>query len=96
MLASAWVSALGGAAYASLFAFGASLGKRGWGRSVMLAIDWLLGVGSGFGAALTPRAHVRSLLGGSAVMEMSGRVSAACLVLLALAFATAATKRASR
>ena len=95
-LTSAWVAALGGAAYASLFAFGASFGKRGGGRALVLAADWVLGSGAGAAGLFTPRAHVRSLLGGDAVMTLSGRASAGVLVLLTLAFAALATARSRR
>jgi len=63
---SAEIGALGAAAYAAYFTFGASFGARGLGRSVLLIADWMVGVGRGSSAMLTPRAHLRSLLGGSA------------------------------
>jgi hypothetical protein len=96
-LTSAWVAALGGGAYAALFAFGASFGKRGGGRAGALVIGWLLGNGTGAAGILTPRAHLRSLLGGTAVMGLSGRASEVALVgliLLYTALATARTRRA--
>jgi hypothetical protein len=95
-LATAWVSALGGAAYAALFVLGASFGKRGGGRVLVLGVDWLLGSGTGTAALFAPRAHVRALLGGDAVAMLSGRASALCLVGLLLAYASLATARASR
>jgi hypothetical protein len=93
-LATAWVALLGGAAYAAAFAFGASFGKRGGGRAAVLALDWALGSGSETAALVTPRAHLRSLLGGDAVASLSGHASALCLVLLAAAFAWLAARRA--
>jgi len=95
-LTSAWVAGLGGAAYAALFSFGASFGKRGIGRSLALVLDWLLGTGRGTFALVTPRAHIRSLLGGDAVLAMSGRASAAMLVGLVIVFASLAVTRARR
>ncbi len=95
-LITAWVSALGGAAYAALFALGAAFGKRGGGRVVVLGLDWLLGTGTGAAALFTPRAHVRALLGGDAVAGFSGRASALCLVGLLVAYASLATARARR
>jgi hypothetical protein len=95
-LTSAWVAALGGGAYAALFAFGASFGKRGGGRAGALVIGWLLGSGTGAAGVLTPRAHLRSLLGGTAVMGLSGRASELVLVGLILLYAALAVARTRR
>jgi hypothetical protein len=92
-LASAYAGTLGGAAYASLFVFGATLGKRGGGRTLLLVADWLLGMGRGATALFTPRGHLRSLLGGTAPMDWSGRASAIAIVALALLWAAAAIWR---
>jgi hypothetical protein len=92
-LASAYAGGLGGGAYASLFAFGATLGKRGGGRIVLLVADWVLGTGSGATALLTPRGHLRNLLGGTAPMDWSGRASAIAIVVLAILLALAAVSR---
>jgi hypothetical protein len=51
-------------------------------RGAFLAIDWVIGVGRGAGAVLTPRAHVRNLLGGVAPLDFSQLASAAALVIL--------------
>jgi hypothetical protein len=96
VLTSAWVAALGGAAYASFFSFGASFGKRGGGRVIALVLDWVLGSGTGASGLLTPRPHIRSLLGGDAVMGLSGRASALVLVGLVGLFALLATLRTRR
>jgi hypothetical protein len=96
VMTTAWVSGLGGIAYACLFALGAAFGKRGGGRSAALAADWILGTGTGLGGALTPRGHLRSLLGGDAVMALSGTASAVALVVLAATFAAIAVSRADR
>jgi hypothetical protein len=93
---SAWIGALGGAAYAALFAFGSSFGRRGGGRALALVVDFVLGGGSGAASLLTPRAHVRSLLGGSAPLDLSQRGSVAALVVLVAAFAGLAVLRARR
>ena len=95
-LTSAWVAGLGGAAYGALFSFGASFGKRGGGRAVALVADWVLGSGTGAAGVPTPRAHLRSLLGGEGVMGLSGRASAVALVVLVLLFAALATGRTRR
>jgi hypothetical protein len=78
-LTSAWIGALGGAAYASTFTAGACFGARGWGRSVVLVLNWWLGSGRGTGALLLPYAHVRSLLGGDPAAALSQRGSAIML-----------------
>jgi hypothetical protein len=90
---SAYAGALGGAAYAAWFALGASFGKRGGGRALLLVVDWILGGAGGAGALLTPRAHLRNILGGVPPMDCSQRASAAALVGLAVVCALAATRR---
>jgi hypothetical protein len=92
---SAWVGALAGAAYAAYFGFGAALFKNGAGRAMLLAIDWLIG-GSGASALLTPRAHLRSLFGGTAPLALSQRASAAVLVALLVVYALLAVLLARR
>lgn len=79
---SAWIGALGGASYATVFAAGACFGKRGSGRSAILIANWLLGSGRGSGALLLPYGHVRSLLGGDPVLTMSQRGSSIALVVI--------------
>ncbi len=95
VITSAWIAAVGGVAYAALFALGSTLGRRGGGRSVVLVLDWLLGSGSGVAALLTPRAHVRSLLGGDAPIALSAAASALTLVALAALFTALAVRRTS-
>lgn len=95
-LASAWVAGLGGAAYASLFCFGASFGKRGAGRAVALVVNWVLGGGTWSAGLVTPRAHLRSLLGGDSAAGLSGRASALALLGLIVLFAALATARTRR
>lgn len=80
-----WIAALGGAAYAALFVAGSSLGKRGGGRSVVLALDFVLGASSGLFGAVSVRGHVRNLLGGVAPLEMSQRTSCVVLMLVVAA-----------
>ena len=93
-IVSAYVGALGGAAYAAWFSLGASFGRRGGGRVALLVVDWILGANDGAGALLSPRGHVRNLLGGAAPMDLSQRASAAVLVILAIASALVAIRRA--
>jgi hypothetical protein len=90
------VGALGGAAYAGLFAFGSSFGARGWGRSVLLVLDWVLGSDVDTVALFTPRAHVRSLLGGPAPLDVPGRTSYFALGLMVAVFTWLAVSRAAR
>jgi hypothetical protein len=94
-LASAYAGSLGGAAYASLFSLGATFGKRGRGRAVLLIADWLLGGVDGLSLPL-PRGHVRNVLGGAAPLEWSQRASAVALGVLAVAYAVVAVIRAAR
>ncbi len=79
-LTSAWIGALGGAAYASAFSAGACFGPRGSGRSVMLFLNWLFGSGRGMAALLLPYAHVRSLLGGDPAAAVGQHGSVVALV----------------
>lgn len=81
-IVSAYVGGLGGAAYASWFALGTTIGRRGGGRLVFLGLDWLLGAEGTPTALATPRGHLRSLLGGAASMNISERCSASMLVAL--------------
>jgi hypothetical protein len=85
-LASAYAGALGGVAYGALFTMGASLGRRGGGRALLLVVDWLLGLAGGAASLITPRAHLRSLLGGPPPMELPGGVSALALLILAACY----------
>jgi hypothetical protein len=88
--------ALGGAAYAAYFALGASFGARGYGRSILLVLDWVLGSDVSASALLTPRAHVRNLLGGPSPLEVSSRASYAALVAMVVVFTWLAVTRAAR
>ncbi len=91
--ASAYVGALGGAAYATWFSLGASFGRRGGGRVVLLLVDWILGATSSAAALVTPRGHLRNLLGGAPPMDLSQRASVAALAVLAIACALLAIRR---
>ncbi len=95
-LTTAWVAAAGGAAYGALFSLGASFGRHGGGRAVALVVDWMFGASTGAAGFLTPRAHLRSLLGGDAASGLSGRASAIALVGLVALFSAIAAWRARR
>lgn len=94
-LATAGISALGGAAYAAYFCAGSAIGK-GTMRGLFLAMDWLMGGGAGFGSILVPRGHVLSLLGGAPAFELSSKASSLFLVALILAYAALAMRLARR
>jgi hypothetical protein len=94
VITTAWVAALGGASYAAYFAFGSTFGARGVGRGTLLVLDFFLGSGAGTGAVLTPRGHVRSLLGGIPPLELSQRGSAWILVVLLVVYGGLAVARA--
>jgi hypothetical protein len=89
LIASLWVSALGGASYAAYFSLGSAIGK-GAMRGVFLALDWIIGGGAGVGALITPRGHVTALLGGPLCADLSQRASSIMLVVLMIAFAALA------
>jgi hypothetical protein len=93
-ISSAYAGGLGGAGYATWFMLGATFGKRGGGRPMLLLVDWILGAGDGAAALFTPRGHVRNLLGGMPPMDLPGRASAAILTALAIAWALIALRRA--
>ena len=86
MAVSLGVAALGGGTYAAYFSAGAAIGK-GNARTVLLALDWIIGGGAGAGALVTPRGHVTSLLGGPLCADLSQRSSSVMLVVLLLAYA---------
>jgi len=95
LLTSAGIGALGGAAYVCYFSFGSTL-LGAAGRGAFLVGDVLL-AGFGAGAILTPRAHVRALLGGQLAAHLSPRASYAALgVMLALFLALTALRAGPR
>ena len=81
-LTTAWIGALTGAAYAGLYGFGATFGRRGGGRYWAFVADFVLGGVGGLGAAMVPRAHAANLLGGAPPLMLSQAESAAVLVML--------------
>jgi hypothetical protein len=80
-LTTGWIAGLGAGAYAAWFGLGSSVTKHGRGRWMFLALDFVLGGGTGALAAVFPRAHMTSLLGGPAVIDLSQRASSALLAL---------------
>lgn len=75
---------VGAVSYASCTSLAQLLGG-GVGLVAYLLGDWVLGSGSGIAALPWPRGHLRSLLGGPAVLGMSAWQAAQFLVCLALA-----------
>jgi hypothetical protein len=96
VITTAWVGALGAAAYVPFFGVGATFGARGGGRGMMLVFSWLLADAGTFGVALSPHAQVRSLLGGRAAATFSQRASVLDLVVLGLVCALFAAWRCRR
>jgi hypothetical protein len=82
---SLWIGAVSGGAYVAMFVGASAFGRQGSGRVWLLAADFLLGAGSSLLALPWPKGHVRNLLGGSPVLEMSQ--FAALLVMLGMSFA---------
>lgn len=84
LLASTWIGALAGAAYAGLYSLGATFGRRGGGRGFVLIFDFVFGGSASALAVLAPRAHALHLLGADApVSGMSQWTSAAVLLVMA-------------
>lgn len=78
-----WIGLLGGLAYGACFAL-AQLVAGAPGRMSLLALDGLLGSGTGLLALPWPRAHLRTLLGGEAPLGLGATEAALCLVAIAL------------
>ena len=93
--ATAYAGALGGLAYATWFAFGASIVRGGGGRGALLVLDWIVGAGDGPAALFTPRAHVRNLLGGTAPNDLPQIQSTLSLVVICVACTALAALRCS-
>ncbi len=67
LLTSGWIAALTAAAYTGWFCAGATFGRRGGGRWLPLALDFVLGASTGLAGAVLPRANVANLLGRAVV-----------------------------
>lgn len=70
-LASIAIGIVSGAAYTAAFVGASAYGRRGQGRSWLLAADFVLGPGGSFLAFPWPKGHIRNLLGGAPVLELS-------------------------
>jgi hypothetical protein len=89
------IAVTAGAAYAGWYALASCFGARGGGRKWLLGLDWIFGASDGFLAAPWPRGHVRNLLGGSPVLEMS-QVGAFGVLLLGTSLAVLVAVARSR
>jgi hypothetical protein len=74
------IAVVAGAAYAGWYALASSFGRLGGGRKWFLGLDWILGSSTGSLSLLWPRGHVRNLLGGAPVAELSQSWSFGVLV----------------
>ena len=86
--ASVGIALVAGVVYALYFGAASLLGKRGGGRKWALIIDFVLGAGGSALAAPWPRGHVRNLLGGQPVIELSQASAWLALALIGVACAT--------
>ncbi len=90
LLTTAWVAALGGAAYGALFSFGSTFR---WGRGALLIADALLGSFASLGSVFLPRAHLRSLLGGLPANDLPQQWSVLALAAIIVVCAALAIRR---
>jgi hypothetical protein len=100
LLADAWTSLtigiVSGPVYVGALVGASALGRRGQGRTWLLAADFLLGAGDSFLAFPWPKGHIRNLLGGSAVLELSQLGALIALLGTSFAFLCLGTIRAQR
>jgi len=94
--ASLWIGLVAGVAYVAAFVGASALGRHGRGRLWLLAADFLLGAGDSFVALPWPKGHVRNLLGGSAVLELSQLAALAALLGTSFAILWLGTLRTQR
>ena len=95
-LTSIWIGVLAGPAYVAALVGASAYGRRGQGRSWLVAADFLLGAGDSFLAFPWPKGHVRNLLGGGAVLELSQLGALVALLGTSLAFLSLGTLRNQR
>ncbi|HYQ47290.1 MAG TPA: hypothetical protein VER11_35210 [Polyangiaceae bacterium] len=86
--ASVGIALIAGAVYALFFGATSLFGKRGGGRKWALIIDFVFGAGSSTLAMPWPRGHVRNLLGGAPIADLSQ--TSAWLALALIGFACVA------
>jgi hypothetical protein len=91
--ASVGIALAAGVVYALYFGAASLFGKRGGGRKWALVIDFVLGAGGSALAAPWPRGHLRNLLGGQPVIELSQASAWLALALIGVACATLSVAR---
>ncbi|MDB4996952.1 MAG: hypothetical protein JWM74_4384 [Myxococcaceae bacterium] len=90
LLTTAWVAALGGAAYGALFSLGSTFR---WGRGALLIADAFMGSFGSLGSVILPRAHLRSLLGGMPANDLAQQWSVLALAAITVLCAALAIRR---
>lgn len=97
LLITTGVAALAGAAYAAVFLAGSAFGKRGGGRGLLLAVDFVIGGSGGVSGLVTVRGHLQNLFGGEPPLGLTqGRSSLALLAFVLVAFGIALLRLAPR
>lgn len=97
LLASTWIGALVGAAYAGLYSLGAAFGRRGGARGFVLIFDFVFGGSASALAVMAPRSHALHLLGAEPPLDGMGQwTSAAVLFVMAVFGAGLAVVRCPR
>jgi hypothetical protein len=86
--ASVGIALVAGVVYTLYFGAASLLGKRGGGRKWALIVDFVLGAGGSGLAAPWPRGHLRNLLGGQPVIDLSQATAWLALALIGVACAT--------
>lgn len=95
-LTSAWIGLVAGSCYVVAFTGASAFGRRGQGRGWLLVADFLLGGGRSFLAFPWPKGHVRNLLGGSPVLELSWPLALVALLGTSFAFLWLGVQRSQR
>jgi hypothetical protein len=83
LLTSGWIAAESAWAYAAWLALGATFGKLGGGRGIVVALDYVFG-GLGAAGLAFPRSHTMNLLGFDAAAVVSQRASSVLLPVVAV------------
>lgn len=90
LLGDGWTSLtigiVSGPIYVAALVGASALGRRGQGRTWLLAADFLLGAGDSFLAFPWPKGHIRNLLGGGGVLELSQLGALVALIGMSFAF----------
>ncbi|MEI9941196.1 MAG: hypothetical protein WDO69_28595 [Pseudomonadota bacterium] len=87
------IALIAGVVYSLYFGAASLLGKRGGGRKWALIIDFVLGAGASTLAAPWPRGHVRNLLGGEPVIDLSQTSAWIALAVIGVACAALSVLR---